>query len=62
MRAFELPEGTPEELQRRLFDVHGVEVVVAEWEGRRLLRVSVGPYVSRGDLERLRGALRAELS
>ncbi len=62
MRAFELPAGAPEDLQQRLFDAHGVEVVVSEWEGRRLLRVSVGPYVSRGDLERLRDALRVELS
>jgi isopenicillin-N epimerase len=61
MRAFELPAGAPEDLQRRLFDEHGVEVVVSEWEGRRLLRVSVGPYVTRADLERLRDALRAEL-
>ena len=61
MRAFELPDGAPEDLQARLFDPHGVEVVVSEWEGRRLLRVSVGPYVTRADLERLRDALRAEL-
>ncbi|HWN20945.1 MAG TPA: aminotransferase class V-fold PLP-dependent enzyme [Gaiellaceae bacterium] len=61
MRAFELPAGAPEDLQQRLFDEHGVEVVVSEWDGRRLLRVSVGPYVARGDLERLRDALRAEL-
>ena len=61
MRAFELPDGAPEDLQARLFDPHGVEVVVSEWEGRSLLRVSVGPYVTRADLERLRDALRAEL-
>jgi hypothetical protein len=61
MRAFELPAGTPDDLQQRFFDEHGVEVVVSEWEGRRLLRVSVGPYVVREDLERLRDGLRAEL-
>lgn len=61
MRAFELPDSSPDDLQRRLFDIHGVEVVVAEWEGHRLLRVSIGPYVSREDLERLRDALRAEV-
>ncbi len=61
MRAFELPAGAPEDLQRRLFDEHGVEVVVSEWEGRGLLRVSVGPYVTRADLERLREAVRTEL-
>ena len=61
MRAFELPDGAPEDLQARLFDAHGVEVVVSEWEGRSLLRVSVGPYVTRADLERLRDALRVEL-
>ena len=62
MRAFELPAGAPEDLQQRLFDEHGVEVVVSEWEGRRLLRVSVGPYVVRDDLARLGDALRAELA
>ncbi len=61
MRAFELPPGAPADLQRRLFDLHGIEVVVSEWESRRLLRVSVGPYVTRDDLVRLREALRAEL-
>lgn len=62
MRAFELPAGAPEDLQQRLFDLYAVEVVVSEREGRRLLRVSIGPYVTRQDLERLRVALLAELS
>ena len=40
-------------LQRRLFDEHRIEVVVREWEGRSLLRVSIGPYNEAADVERL---------
>ncbi len=47
----------PDELQRRLFDEHAIEVVVREWEGRSLLRVSIAPYNDDADIERLVAAL-----
>jgi selenocysteine lyase/cysteine desulfurase len=53
----ELPVDDPGELQRRLFDEHRIEVVVREWEGRSLLRVSIAPYNEPADLERLLEAL-----
>ena len=57
MRAFELPPGDSDELWQRLFAEHRVEVPVYEWEGRRLLRVSVGPYNDEDDIDRLVSAL-----
>ena len=59
MRALEVDSADPARLQERLFSEHGVEVVVREWEGRSLLRFSIGPYVSERDLERLRDGLAA---
>jgi isopenicillin-N epimerase len=61
MRAFELPIGDPAELALRLFREHRVEIPVYEWEGRRLLRVSIGPYNDERDVERLALALRGLL-
>ena len=58
MRAVELRRGDPRELWRRLYEEHRVEVPVYEWEGRRLLRVSIGPYNDEEDVERLVAALR----
>jgi isopenicillin-N epimerase len=58
MRAFELAPGDPGELWRRLYEEHRVEVPVYEWEGRRLLRVSIGPYNDEEDVDRLVAALR----
>jgi isopenicillin-N epimerase len=57
MWACALPVSAPEELQRRLFEEHHIEVVVSEWKGRSLLRVSVAPYNDAADLERLLDAL-----
>jgi isopenicillin-N epimerase len=57
MWACELPVSAPDELQRRLFEEHGIEVVVQEWRGRSVLRVSIGPYNEPGDVERLIDAL-----
>jgi isopenicillin-N epimerase len=57
MWAVELPVTAPDELQRRLFEEHGIEVVVQEWRGRSLLRVSIGPYNEPEDVERLIDAL-----
>jgi isopenicillin-N epimerase len=59
MAAWQLPPCDPDETQRRLYDEHGVEVVVRESEGRPLLRVSVGPYTEESDLRRLVEALDA---
>lgn len=61
MRAFELPLDDAEGLQQRLFDEFRVEVPVYEWEGRWILRLSIGPYNDEGDVDRLVGALRAVL-
>ena len=57
MWATEVATDEPEELQRRLFDEHAIEVVVREWEGRSLLRVSIAPYNVEADIERLVSAL-----
>ena len=61
MRAVELPPGDSDELWQRLYAEHRVEVPVFEWEGRRLLRVSIGPYNDEEDVERLVAALEAVL-
>jgi isopenicillin-N epimerase len=57
MWASELDTPDPEALQRRLFDEHRIEVVVLAWEGRSLLRVSIGPYNEAADVEKLLDAL-----
>lgn len=57
MRAFELSPGDADELWRRLYDEFRVEAPVYEWGGRRLLRVSIGPYNDGDDIERLVSAL-----
>lgn len=57
MRAVELPAGEPDELWARLYADFRVEVPVYEWEGRRLLRVSIGPYNDEEDIDRLLSAL-----
>ena len=59
MWASEVATADPDGLQRRLFDEHRIEVVVREWEGRSLLRVSIGPYNDAADVERLLEALNA---
>lgn len=58
MWASEVDTDDPEGLQRRLFDEHRIEVVVREWEGRSLLRVSIAPYNEAADVERLLDALQ----
>ena len=57
MWATEVATDDPDGLQRRLYDEHRIEVVVREWEGRSLLRVSIAPYNDEEDVERLLGAL-----
>jgi isopenicillin-N epimerase len=58
MRAFELPPGDPQDLWRRLYEDHRVEVPVYDWRGTRALRVSIGPYNDEADLDRLVSALK----
>jgi isopenicillin-N epimerase len=53
MRAVELPPGDPDELWRRLHEEFRVEVPVYEWNGRRILRFSIGPYNDEADVDRL---------
>lgn len=57
MWATEVATDDPEGLQQRLFDEHAIEVVVREWEGRSLLRISIAPYNDEADVERLLAAL-----
>jgi isopenicillin-N epimerase len=57
MRAFQLPLGDAPGLARRLYEEFRVEVPVYDWEGRRLLRVSIGPYNDAEDVDRLVRAL-----
>jgi isopenicillin-N epimerase len=61
MRAVELAPGDAPELWKRLFEEFRIEVPVYEWEGRRLLRVSIGPYNETEDVDRLVDALREVL-
>jgi isopenicillin-N epimerase len=62
MVAVELPEETDtDELKRRLYDGHHVEVPVQCWRGRPLLRASFQGYNDEGDLDALVDALQAEL-
>lgn len=71
MASVRLPDGEPgcasgafdvDPLQRRLFEVHRIEVPVASWPAppRRLLRVSAQVYLDLADFEALARALRAE--
>ena len=60
MWATELEPGDAPGLQARLFDEHRIEVPVHEWHGRRLLRVSIAPYNTDADVDRLVIALARE--
>ena len=58
MRAVELPDPDPDGLSLRLFEGFRIEVPVYEWEGRTILRLSIGPYNDEADVGRLVEALR----
>ena len=62
MAAWDLPPCDAAQTQRRLYDEHRIEVVVREWEGRQLLRVSIGPYNDADDLRRLEQGLSAAVA
>ncbi len=61
MFAARLPECDVDDVQRRLWEEHRIEVVVSRWEGRCVLRVSIAPYNTEADVERLLGALPSVL-
>jgi isopenicillin-N epimerase len=56
MAALELPPCDPEELSRRLRE-HRIETPCWDWNGKPLLRISVGAYNDEDDLRRLESAL-----
>ena len=45
-------------LKSRLYDEHRVEVPLIDWNGHKLMRVSIQAYNNGGDGERLHEALR----
>jgi isopenicillin-N epimerase len=61
MVAAPLPPCDADEVKRRLYDEHRVEVPVSDRTGRPLIRVSFQGYNDEGDLEALLSALRAVL-
>jgi isopenicillin-N epimerase len=61
MRALTVRADDPLDLALRLYEDHGVEVPVYEWEGTTLLRVSIGPYNDENDVRRLADAVRDTL-
>ena len=62
MACFRLPPCEPEQVEHRLRDEFGVEAPVRNWNGRQLIRVSVAPYNTELDIERLVAALGAVFS
>ncbi len=60
--AAELPPGCqPEKLQSWLYDQHGIEIPVIEWENRWLIRPSVQGYNTREELNKLVEAVQSYL-
>jgi isopenicillin-N epimerase len=57
MACFRLPECDPEEVERRLLEEFRIEAPVRDWNGQRLIRVSIAPYNTADDLSALAGAL-----
>ncbi len=58
MRAFELPPGDPQGLQRLLWERYAIEIPLMAWRGKRLLRVSIQVHNAAEDVDRLIEALR----
>lgn len=61
MVTLRLPEGTPDDLQERLYDDYRIEVPVFEREDSRYIRPSFQGYNDEADLGRLRAALTESL-
>jgi len=62
MVAAELPVGTDIiELKSRLYDEYRIEVPLIEWNGKKLIRVSVQGYNTKKDIDCLIEALKATL-
>jgi isopenicillin-N epimerase len=57
MVTFEVTQGDPDGLQRGLRDRHRIEIPVHAVDGRTLMRLSVAPYTTEEDCERLLDAL-----
>jgi isopenicillin-N epimerase len=61
MVTLRLPRSAPEDLQKRLYDEHRIEIPVSAHHGERFIRASFQGYNDAGDLDRLRDALAALL-
>jgi isopenicillin-N epimerase len=48
-------------LKTRLYDEYRIEIPLFEWNGRKLVRVSIQGYNTRRDVDALLSALRKEL-
>jgi isopenicillin-N epimerase len=57
-----LPPCDADQVARSLHEDHDIEVVVKDWNGRPLLRVSVQAYNTRDDLQALAEALPAAMA
>lgn len=55
-----LPDDLPDDLQRRLWNRHGIEVPIVSFAGDRFIRVSCHLYTDEEAIERLVQALQAE--
>jgi isopenicillin-N epimerase len=58
MASFCLPRSDPEQVELRLLEEFRIEAPVREWNGQILIRVSIAPYNTTGDLTTLVTALR----
>lgn len=61
MLTMPLPPGDAPRLQQRLWERHGIEILLHEWNGNRYVRPSFHLYNSRDDLDCLIAALDEEL-
>jgi isopenicillin-N epimerase len=57
MASFRLPDCEPERVERRLLEEFRIEAPLRDWNGQRLIRVSIAAYNTAEDLAALAGAL-----